>query len=81
MHSPFQSLLDFGFLSVLILSGVFLRAKVSVFQTYLFPSCMIGGVIGMILINSELVGTTAATLETFAFHFFNISFISVGLAP
>ncbi|MCU0845924.1 MAG: hypothetical protein MUC76_13475 [Spirochaetes bacterium] len=81
MHSPFpfQSLLDFGFLSIMILAGVFLRASVPVFQKYLFPSCMIGGVIGVVLINCGVITIAPDRLETFAFHFFNISFISVGL--
>lgn len=81
MHSPFpfQFFLDFGFLSIMILLGVVLRAKVRVFQEFLFPSCMIGGVIGVVLLNSGVVTVASTTLETCAFHFFNISFISVGL--
>jgi len=81
MHSPFpfDALLVFGFMSIILLAGVFVRAKVSFIQRYLFPSCLIGGVLGAVLINLKLVNVSVSMLETFAFHFFNISFISVGL--
>ncbi len=76
---PFDSLLVFGFLSILLLSGTLIRAKVLFVQRYLFPSCLIGGVIGSILVNTDLVKIGSTQLETFAFHLFNLSFISIGL--
>ncbi len=87
---PFDSLLVFGFLSVLLLVGIAIRAKVSFVQKFLFPSCLIGGIIGIIVINLSPAGIFAegglipvATdqLETFAFHFFSLSFVSIGLTP
>ncbi len=76
---PFEPLLVFGFLSIMLLLGVFLRVKIGIFQKYLFPSCLIGGVLGLLLINTGLVPLEVSNLETFAYHFFNLSFISVGL--
>ncbi|MCP4682201.1 MAG: hypothetical protein GY864_07695, partial [Desulfobacterales bacterium] len=76
---PFDSLLIFGFLSIMLLAGVVLRAKVPVIQRFLFPSCLIGGILGLIIINTDILGFDATGFETFAYHFFNISFISVGL--
>lgn len=76
---PFESMLVFGWLASMLLIGVMLRAKVSFFQRFLFPSCLIGGILGLILINTRIVKIAASDLETFAYHFFNISFISVGL--
>jgi len=76
---PFQSMLLFGFLAILLLVGVILRAKVSFFQRFLFPSCLIGGLLGLIAVNTRLIDFAPNTLETFAYHLFNISFISVGL--
>jgi len=76
---PFDSLLVFGFLSGLLLLGTLIRAKVFFVQKYLFPSCLIGGVIGSILINMEWVRIGSTSLETFAYHLFNLSFISIGL--
>ncbi|MBW2103584.1 MAG: hypothetical protein JRH05_13160 [Deltaproteobacteria bacterium] len=78
---PFESLLVFGFLSVMLLAGIALRARVPVLQRFLFPSCLIGGVLGLILVSTGIVKVETSLLETFAFHFFNISFISVGLTP
>ena len=63
----------------MLLVGVFLRAKIGIFQRFLLPSCLIGGVIGLIIINSRFLNISSSTLETFTYHFFNISFISVGL--
>jgi len=76
---PFQPLLIFGFFSTMLLTGVLLRARIQFIQKFLFPSCLIGGLLGLLLINSGLIDFEASTLETFAYHFFNISFISVGL--
>ena len=76
---PFDSLLVFGFLSILLLLGTLIRAKTTFIQKYLFPSCLIGGVIGSILVNTDLVKISSSQLETFAYHLFNLSFISIGL--
>lgn len=76
---PFDSMLAFGILSIMLLTGVLLRAKVPFFQRFLIPSCLIGGVLGLILLNFGLIKLPASKLEAFAYHFFNISFISVGL--
>ena len=76
---PFDSMLLFGSLAIMLLAGVFLRAKISFFQHFLIPSCLIGGVLGLIVIHADIVKLSITDLETFAYHFFNISFISVGL--
>ena len=72
-------MLTFGALAIMLLVGVLLRAKVSIFQRFLIPSCLIGGILGLILLNIDLIELAASNLESFAYHFFNISFISVGL--
>jgi ESS family glutamate:Na+ symporter len=79
---PFESMLLFGSLAVMLLIGVLLRAKIPFFQRFLIPSCLIGGISGLILINIgvfQVFQLSTSHLETFAYHFFNISFISVGL--
>ncbi len=76
---PFDSLLIFGFMSIMLLVGMVLRLKFKFIQRYLFPSCLVGGLIGMVLLNTGLVDLDAERFEVFAFHLFNISFISVGL--
>ncbi len=81
MDAPFSFdlLLVFGFLSVMLLMGVLLRAKVSWFQNFLFPGCLIGGLIGLGLVNLGVVHISSKMLQALAYHLFNISFISVGL--
>ena len=76
---PFDGILTFAFLSVLLLMGVGLRARVGFFQRFLVPSCLIGGVLGLVLMHTWVLGIETATVEAVAYHFFNISFISVGL--
>jgi ESS family glutamate:Na+ symporter len=72
-------MLLFGSLAIMLLIGVLLRAKISIFQRFLIPSCLIGGLLGLIIINGGIIKISVTDLETFAYHFFNISFISVGL--
>ncbi|MGD9044944.1 MAG: hypothetical protein PVG06_14595 [Desulfobacterales bacterium] len=81
MASPFsfEPMLVFGWLASMLLVGVLLRARIPFFQRFLFPGCLIGGIVGLILIHIGIINVAATDLETFAYHFFNISFISVGL--
>jgi len=76
---PFDGMLAFAFLSVLLLVGVGLRARLGFFQRFLVPSCLIGGGLGLVLMHTRMFGIDTSTIEAFAYHFFNISFISVGL--
>ncbi|MGD2184858.1 MAG: hypothetical protein PVI71_01970 [Desulfobacterales bacterium] len=76
---PFESMLVFGWLASMLLIGVLLRARIAFLQRFLFPSCLIGGIVGLVLVNLRIINITTSDLETFAYHFFNISFISVGL--
>ncbi|HHS13455.1 MAG TPA: hypothetical protein ENN03_06760 [bacterium] len=77
---PFESMLTFGFLSIMLLVGIFLRNKLRFFQYFLIPSCLVGGILGLIIISTGMVKTEASILENFAYHFFNISFIAVGFS-
>jgi ESS family glutamate:Na+ symporter len=56
-----------------------LRAKIKFFQKFMIPSCLIGGFLGLLLLTSGVLRLPVDSLETAAYHFFNISFISVGL--
>jgi ESS family glutamate:Na+ symporter len=76
---PFESMLVFGCLAIMLLTGVLLRAKIAFFQRFLIPSCLIGGILGLILLNTGVTRLSVANLETFAYHLFNVSFISLGL--
>ena len=76
---PFDGMILFGWMASMLLIGVILRAKIALLQKFLFPSCLIGGILGMLLVNFKLIQVEVSDLETYAYHFFNISFISVGL--
>jgi ESS family glutamate:Na+ symporter len=76
---PFETVIIFGWLACMLIIGIVLRAKVPLFQRYLLPSCLIGGIIGFGIINTGALEISVNDLETFAYHFFNISFISLGL--
>jgi len=76
---PFEAMLGFGWLGVMLLLGIFLRARIGLLQRFLFPSCLVGGVLGLVILQTGLIKIETSLLETFAYHFFNISFISVGL--
>ena len=75
----FDVVLIFGTMAVFLLVGVFLRAQFAFFQKFLIPSCLIGGILGLIALSLGLLPFTAEQFEAFAYHFFVISFISVGL--
>jgi glutamate:Na+ symporter, ESS family len=76
---PFEPLLLFGFMAIMLLVGMFLRASIKFFQKYLIPSCFIGGTLGLILISTGVIHASTSLLETFAYHLFIVSFISLGL--
>jgi ESS family glutamate:Na+ symporter len=81
MNAPFDMsyFLAFGFIGICIFAGVLLRAKIRFLQNFLVPACMIGGIIGMILLNLELIPLKMEYFQIIAYHFFIISFISIGL--
>jgi len=52
---PFDSMLLFGSLAIMLLIGVLLRAKITFFQHFLIPSCLIGGILGLIFLSSGVL--------------------------
>jgi ESS family glutamate:Na+ symporter len=76
---PFEPVTAFGVMSVMLLLGMLLRSNIRIFQNFLLPSCFIGGAIGLLLISLGIINISTDLLETFAYHLFIISFISLGL--
>lgn len=74
-----EMLIGFGWLSVMIVLGSFLRYKVKFLQNMLIPSSAIGGILGFILINVGVIHVPTGLLQTFVAQLFIISFISIGL--
>ena len=81
METPYDMnyLLAFGFIGICIFCGVIIRAKVKPMQRFLVPACMIGGLLGMVLMNLGLVPIDIKLFQTIAYHIFIVSFISIGL--
>ena len=89
MGASLPGFMVFGAMGVMLLLGVFLRAKVKFLQTIMVPSSLIGGVIGFVLVTLgwlkfPMMDGTWATIKAtdfipYAFHAFNISFISLCL--
>lgn len=64
MASPFsfEPMLVFGWLASMLLLGVLLRARIHFFQRFLFPGCLIGGIAGLVLVNTRIINTAAYVL-------------------
>jgi len=88
MNATFPAFMAFGAMSILLLFGVFIRAKVKIIQSLMVPSSLFAGVLGFILVNAgwlkfpyegRWVTLTSVDFVPFAFHAFTISFISLCL--
>lgn len=79
----FDAMIVFGALSILLLIGLFFRARLNFFQKFFVPACIIAGILGLILRTTAVglgwISPGAEFLETSVYHIFNITFISLGL--
>lgn len=74
----------FSLAGIMLCVGMLLRAKVHIFQNMLVPASVIGGIIGVILMNLVTgigidIGTDQAMYTDIVNHLFTISFISISL--
>jgi ESS family glutamate:Na+ symporter len=72
-------LIAFAWMSGMLLIGTFFRAKIKLFQKFLFPSCLIGGVFGFIFMSMGWIEIHHETFMLIAFHLFSLGFVSIGL--
>lgn len=87
MNFPFEVILIFSYISTFLLIGTLLRAFLKLLQKFFVPASIIGGLMGLLFY--ELFDILFSIkeifpklyLEAFAYHFFNLSFISIGLTP
>ncbi len=81
MNPPFEMdyFLAFGYIGICIFIGVCVRALFKPLQHFLVPACMIGGLLGMAVMNTGFIPLDTDLFRTLAYHFFIISFISIGL--
>ena len=78
----------FVWIGFLLTIGVIVRAKVTIFQKFLMPASLIGGLIGFVLMQFDLVGLPTSqgfqtipesTFVLITFHLFAFNFIGIGL--
>ena len=78
----------FVWISILLITGVFLRSKISFLQHKLIPSALIGGIVGFILMNAGLIGMPTAegwkvippkAFGVLVYHLFAFGFVGIGL--
>lgn len=73
-------MIAFGWLGIMLLIGVILRAKVKLFSNILMPACVIGGILGFILLNVGVIWNVDFNIyNQMTTELFTLSFISLGL--
>lgn len=78
MSETFNGINALAFMAMLLVLGVALRARFTILQKALLPASLIGGVIGFVLINSDLsFGFRSRDYIVPAFHFFTLSFMAL----
>lgn len=75
----FDQMMLFGILSILLIIGLLLRAKIKIFQRFFIPACITAGLLGLLLKELGVITLSEDQLKLFAYHLFNITFISLGL--
>lgn len=69
-----------GWISIMLLFGMVLRAKVKFLRGMLMPASVIGGIIGFLVLNSNIVSDIDYKVYSDLVNFlFTLSFISIGL--
>lgn len=75
-----ELMIAFGWLCIMLLIGVFLRAKIKLFRNILMPACVIGGILGFILLNIGVIfNVNFDMFNQMTTELFTLSFISLGL--
>ena len=78
-----SAMVAFSWIGIMLLVGMVLRAKVPFLANMLMPASVIGGIVGIILMNIpgfiELTEIDPAMCNTIVGFFFTLSFISIGL--
>ncbi len=77
-------MMAFGWASIMLLIGVFLRAKITVLKNMLVPASVIAGILGIFFMNimdgiHVSTGTDTDMFTAIVNHLFTVSFISISL--
>ncbi|KAF1076344.1 sodium/glutamate symporter [Halodesulfovibrio sp. MK-HDV] len=79
MLGTYQGFMTLGVIGAMLLVGIFIRANIKIFQQYLVPAAILGGIAGFILVNSGMGDLSSESFLPFTMHAFNISFMSLCL--
>lgn len=78
----------FAWIGILLMIGTIIRAKVKIFQTFLFPAALIGGILGFIGMYFGLLGVPTSkgwyalepkNFSVITYHLFAFGFVGIGL--
>lgn len=77
-------MMAFGWVSIMLLIGVILRAKVAFLRNMLVPASVIAGILGLVFVNAAEaggmnVGTDTGMYTDIVSNLFTVSFISIAL--
>lgn len=77
-------MMAFGWASIMLCIGMFLRAKIPAFRNMLVPTSVIAGILGSIFMNATMemgvdIGTDMEMFTSIVNHLFTVSFISISL--
>lgn len=77
-------MMAFGWASIMLCVGMFLRAKIPTLRNMLVPTSVIAGILGIIFMNVTMetgidVGTDMEMFTSVVNHLFTVSFISISL--
>ncbi|MFC1484110.1 hypothetical protein ACFL6Q_03575 [Candidatus Neomarinimicrobiota bacterium] len=76
-----DAVLDFTWLSILLIAGAILRRYIPFFQKYLVPNNILGGFLGL-LIGAQILGIanlSSERLGMYVYHLLALTFIAMGL--
>lgn len=77
--NQYTLLIHLGWIGVMLAIGMLLRAKIPLLRNMLMPSCVLAGVVGFALMNTEVLPLDFSLLSTITSQLFTLSFISIGL--
>lgn len=73
-------MIAFGVASIMLTIGMIIRAKVPFFKNMLVPASVVGGLLGLLVMNSGIsIGTDSEMFTVIVNYLFTLTFISIGL--
>jgi len=74
-----DGIIQFGWICLILLVGNLARRKISFFRKALLPTSVIAGFLGLVLVQTGLIGFDLGFLNGVTYHTIAIGFIALGL--